>query len=300
MEEQWGESVRTDLAPDLFLIPLLKTRWFYPNCVELAATSHFPGFVPAWQSPSSLLSYLIQRDLSQVRLDASACNMFKQWFMMKREDCFLDHCFIFGSSPLIISLQAGMRLPYKQILVRADLRSTQAAPCLDWLAETEALFCESWMGSMHWSIKLSSWEICRNFCYWRSSQRASIRENTAQKLIIIWSRSRGGWGRGGGYGIDNEPHNRQIESVITGAAGPAKWLTCGVERASNESRMPKRIMAFLLSHSTPWSSVHFLPGAGSSLHWFIRYRHDQQIILQGELVKSFQVSCQFILLSVWI
>lgn len=168
------------------------------------------------------------------------------------------------------------------------------------LLKQKHFFCGSWMGSMHWSIKLSSWEICRNFCYWRSSQRASIRENTAQKLIIIWSRSRGGWGRGGGYRIDNEPPNRQIESVITGAAGPAKWLTCGVERASNESRMPKKIMAFLLSHSTPWSSVHFLPGAGSSLHWFIRYRHDQQIILQAELVKSFQVSCQFILLSIWI
>lgn len=62
---------------------------------------------------------------------------------------------------------------------------------------------------------------------------------------------RGVKGRGGGYKIDNELDNRQIESVITGATGPTKWLTCGVERASNESRMPERIMAFLLSHSTP-------------------------------------------------
>lgn len=55
----------------------------------------------------------------------------------------------------------------------------------------------------------------------------------------------------GGYGVDNELHNRQIGSVITRATGPTKWLTCGMERASNEPDMPGRIMALLLSHSTP-------------------------------------------------
>jgi len=62
---------------------------------------------------------------------------------------------------------------------------------------------------------------------------------------------RGAKAGGGGYKIDNELDNRQIESVMPRATGPIKWLTGGVETASNESRMPERIMAFLLSHSTP-------------------------------------------------
>lgn len=154
MEEHWGESVRLDWAPALFLILCQTQDGLTLTAVELAATSHLPGFVPVWQSPSSLLSDLIQLDLSQVRLDASACKMLRQWFMIKREDCFLDDCFIFGSSPLIISRQAGMWLSYKQILVKAPLCSAQAAPCSDKLAKQKRFLLEAeWEAS----VCQSSW-----------------------------------------------------------------------------------------------------------------------------------------------
>lgn len=135
MEEHWGESVRLDLVPALFLIPLLNTGWFYPDCSWTSSYFPPPQICSCLASPSSLLSYLIQLDLSQVRLGESACKMLRQWFMIKREDCFPDHCFIFGSSPLIISRQAGMWLSYKQILVKAPLCSARASRCSDKLAK---------------------------------------------------------------------------------------------------------------------------------------------------------------------